>query len=764
MKFVQEDADNNMFESCHEKVLADLEEIKDRLQCRLQDSEMALREKDKELTERFENELKLRQALDAKEKELVALQNANVELERTKSDGVAELSMSSPGSRDEDRDSEISELMHSVDQQVLHIEHEVIDEERNGGIDHKKIEQMGSDINILKETLHQAFEKMQNAIFLSELGPQEQQWRWTIEKDAICTLINGEFVHCKDWNEKIGNYRIDRLVTEEVSRAVFDETIRDVVNTANYTFTKLQEVEEIQEFVFREAMKDACQEEGRKQDKSSSKNRDGSFEGNGEESFIKKLDMLLKCLEEDGDLMVSASSEVNEQKKQFDWVEMETEKLNEHEIFQELMNEDESTFTSVRSELEKALDRLATSKTKMSELESSLGTADYDQERVDDQMIPADNFSHVFGNFELQAQEKLADKVLRLEEMKHRLDLLVELVSSIQKRELLYRTAFIRRRKNLQMAETEVDLLGDQVDALIGLLDKIYTTLHQHSPVLQQHFEMSNDKFPPISSRDTVASLDSYESFNDRKYNLPPASDEKEDAVNLSDKNFSDILAKNQHVMVAFYAPWCFWSKKLAPEYEAAATELKGKAVLAKGLEGEVLAAASKPHPDVLFFQTTRADVAKMFLIDPEIKRPALVLLEKESKQLSHFVIDDFISSNKIPPMITYSRETTPLILNSPLKLLWLFATVHDSEAKSIFQETARAFKGKVIAVASIRKRKKYVLNGELTLSNVKSFALDFLGDKFRNQQSKTALSQIQLQQKSLTRLPVPDMMTKEAI
>ncbi|XP_024041848.1 protein disulfide-isomerase C17H9.14c [Citrus clementina] len=244
----------------------------------------------------------------------------------------------------------------------------------------------------------------------------------------------------------------------------------------------------------------------------------------------------------------------------------------------------------------------------MSELESSLGTADYDEERVDNQMIPADNvhdknsitfqqkneeisrnqldsmftpileFSQVFGNFELQAQEKLADKVLRLEEMTHQLDLLVELVSSVQKRELLYRTTFIRRSKNLQKAETEVDLLGDQVDALIGLLEKIYTTLHQHSPILQQHFE----KFPPISSRDTVAPLDSYESFKDRKYNLTPAIDEKENAVNLSDKNFSDVLAKNQHVMVAFYAPWCFWSKKLAPEYKAAATELKGKAVLAK--------------------------------------------------------------------------------------------------------------------------------------------------------------------------------------
>ncbi|KAH9703725.1 WPP domain associated protein [Citrus sinensis] len=587
MKFVQEDADNNMFQSCHEKVLADLEEIKDRLQCRLQYSEMALREKDKELTERFENELKLRQALDAKEKELVALQNANVELERTKSDGVAELSMSSPGSRDEDRDSEISELMHSVDQQVLQIEHEVIDAEKNGGIDHKKIEQMGSDINILKETLHQAFGKMQNAIFLSELGPQEQQWRWTIEKDAICTLINGfvndfkenfememrkqekqvfmslsehlsdlmtevtclrneleSFINqneaqlkaakgnenlksstktniernipprlrrslsegdsCANFSSKVeeveseegvgqsvakiikshefiirrkseevkwcsnlrrekdpvslkrriqevivrldnlmncnarlvetfGEYGGDqwdessaaknllksdvrkemnsdidnldgvwkkmnnasvadaaneelqieiRMLKEEVESNKFEAQMREeiyytVCSEAVKGFCsaldrKLEHfrdecslsedicsvLHEIQEFVFRETMKDAClcftEGEARKQDKSSPNNIDGSFEGNGEDSFIKKLDMLLKCLEEDGDLMVSASSEVNEHKKQLDWVEMETEQLNEHEIFQELMDEDESTFTSVRSKLEKA--------------------------------------------------------------------------------------------------------------------------------------------------------------------------------------------------------------------------------------------------------------------------------------------------------------------------------------------------------------------------------------------------------------------------
>ncbi|KAH9703697.1 hypothetical protein KPL70_011187 [Citrus sinensis] len=136
-----------------------------------------------------------------------------------------------------------------------------------------------------------------------------------------------------------------------------------------------------------------------------------------------------------------------------------------------------------------------------------------------------------------------------------------------------------------------------------------------------------------------------------------------------------------------------------------------------------------------------------MFLIDPEIKRPALVLLEKESKQLSHFDgpftdarIYDFISLNKIPPMITYTRETAALILDSHLQELWLFVTVHDSETKSIFQEAAKAFKGKVIAVNGFFNGEKYVLNGELTLSNIKSFALDFLEDKLRSQQSDTTL------------------------
>ncbi|KAJ6350057.1 hypothetical protein OIU78_006278 [Salix suchowensis] len=60
-----------------------------------------------------------------------------------------------------------------------------------------------------------------------------------------------------------------------------------------------------------------------------------------------------------------------------------------------------------------------------------------------------------------------------------------------------------------------------------------------------------------------------------------PVVDEK-DVVVLTEKNFSDFIATNRYVMVEFYASWCYWSRKLEPEYSAAATLLKGEAVLAK--------------------------------------------------------------------------------------------------------------------------------------------------------------------------------------
>ncbi|KAI7735975.1 hypothetical protein M8C21_022387 [Ambrosia artemisiifolia] len=161
------------------------------------------------------------------------------------------------------------------------------------------------------------------------------------------------------------------------------------------------------------------------------------------------------------------------------------------------------------------------------------------------------------------------------------------------------------------------------------------------------------------------------------------------------------------------------------------------------GPDSEELAAASKQEDEVSFYQTSNADVAKLFHINPQGKRPAVVLLKKEDEKISHFggqftrsELTEFVSKNKLPLVIYFTRASSSSVFENPIKNQALFVYVPMDE-EDAGKPVAEYFgidgdAPRVIAFTGNEDSRKFFLDGELTLNSIKSFGENFLQDNLK--------------------------------
>ncbi|KAK4784195.1 hypothetical protein SAY86_018563 [Trapa natans] len=474
LKFVHEESEAcGEFEEGHQDLLIDLADIRNHLLCRLQESEMAISDKDRELMERAETEWRLRQALEIKEWEMESL--------RARREGFHE---------SKEGELQLSELKNSVDQQVWNIRQnlEVPEENHYHGFDldwetatprddrtgNRRIERMGLHISNLKETLDLAFGKMQSSIFSSsEAGPAEHQWRWAVEKDVTISVIRGSVLDIQknleprsaDREEK--KNRMPRLLNELQRLQRENEDLKFQEATSGQLYLD----------ILRGFKDELC---ARLLDEfvSEVQIREGVLSSVLKRTVIETRSLIGKNLE-----FIDAGSRFREEIHPYIWEEkfrniVQAKSAESNRNIQVGVIEEDDAFdrsvevqnasNSMRVEPEKHLEELA-SRMEQSFLEF-LDAISISQQSISSYIVKNNT---------------------RLENMKYQLELLSRQIDLLRK-ESVYKKAFIRRCQNLQKAETEVDLLGDQVDLLLGLLKMVHVKLCQHSADLEQYFEVSD--------------------------------------------------------------------------------------------------------------------------------------------------------------------------------------------------------------------------------------------------------------------------------
>ena len=102
-------------------------------------------------------------------------------------------------------------------------------------------------------------------------------------------------------------------------------------------------------------------------------------------------------------------------------------------------------------------------------------------------LVSMQKLSKAYSDFESRLTQSMKQNDIRLTRIIRQFNPLVQQVAVLKKKEFWYKQILEIKCSNLEKAEAEVDVLGDEVETLLKVLGKIYIALDHYSPVLKHY-------------------------------------------------------------------------------------------------------------------------------------------------------------------------------------------------------------------------------------------------------------------------------------
>nr|XP_009767962.1 PREDICTED: WPP domain-associated protein-like isoform X1 [Nicotiana sylvestris] len=402
-----------------------------------------------------------------------------------------------------------------------------------------------NDVKCMLSEISSAAEKSRQQSFAEvNMLKQIDDINLVVEDLQIAASVREEVYTCflRDLIRKKGREADESSMEFHIMNGIYDIILREAyINAESTSKFELEDselecliVQDLYGVIFSEGIKDAQdklkelyqdylnENEGRifLEMKAIQREYELTLEVEEKEKLKQMIYQLETSVDEKDKLARDASTALAKEKEHFQLVTQELNAVREHASRQQrLVSENNIELDAVKSQLAEALEQIEVLKEVTHQLNQKLVEKVQELKEADDktkvvlavseerQNILALNetkeieqrkqmetvictvheLSKMLADFEYRVNGSLETNHARLEHSSCQLNSLAKKTNSLRRTVLLYRQRLEKRCSDLQKAEAEVDLLGDEVDTLLRLLEKIYIALDHYSPVLQHY-------------------------------------------------------------------------------------------------------------------------------------------------------------------------------------------------------------------------------------------------------------------------------------